>query len=118
MLLVISEAVADNKIRFKLVAASPMVVIKGSDVVLQNIVAMLYCNIFSFLSEQDIHTIIWKKVISNCVFNSICPLLETDNSIFQRNEEVLQIAKAVVGECLTVAKEHGIELNGAHYIFI
>jgi 2-dehydropantoate 2-reductase len=111
VLLATSEAVVDNKIRFKLVAASPIGIIKGSDEVLQSIVDLLNTSIFSFRSEQDIQTIIWKKVISNCVFNSICPLLETDNGIFQRNDEVLQIAKTVIGECLTVAKEHGIDLS-------
>lgn len=111
VLMATSESLTTNMVRFKLVAASPIGVIKGSDKVLQSIVVMLDTSIFSFRSEQDIQTIIWKKVISNCVFNSICPLLETDNGIFQRNDKVLQIAKTVIGECLTVAKEHSIGLT-------
>jgi 2-dehydropantoate 2-reductase len=111
VLLATSESLENNKVRFKVVAPSPIGVIKGSDDVLQQIVKVLDTSIFSFRIEQDIQTIIWKKVISNCVFNSICPLLETDNGIFQRNEKVLQIAKTVIAECLLVAKEHGINLT-------
>jgi 2-dehydropantoate 2-reductase len=111
VLLATSESLENNKVRFKLVAPSPIGSIKGSDEVLSDIVNLLDTNLFSFRKEEDIQTIIWKKVISNCVFNSICPLLETDNGIFQRNEEVLQIAKTVIEECLSVAKEHDIHLT-------
>ena len=111
VLLATSESLDSNKVRFKLVAPSPIGLIKGSDEVLKEIVNLLDTSLFSFRKEQDIQTIIWKKVISNCVFNSICPLLETDNGIFQRNDEVLQIAKTIIAECLSVAKEHGIDLT-------
>ncbi|KIO51805.1 ketopantoate reductase family protein [Flavobacterium hibernum] len=111
VLLATSESLENNKVRFKLVAPSPIGIIKGSDEVLTEIVNVLDTSLFSFRKEQDIQTLIWKKVISNCVFNSICPLLETDNGIFQRNEEVLAIAKTVITECLSVAKEHGINLT-------
>lgn len=111
VLLATSESLEHNKVRFKLVAPSPIGSIKGSDEVLSDIVNALDTSLFSFRKEQDIQTIIWKKVISNCVFNSICPLLETDNGIFQRNAEVLEIAKTVIEECLSVAKEHDIHLT-------
>ncbi|KFF09714.1 ketopantoate reductase family protein [Flavobacterium hydatis] len=111
VLLATSQSVTENRVRFKLVAPSPIGVIKGSDTVLKNIVDTLNTTLFTFRSEADIQTVIWKKVISNCVFNSICPLLETDNGIFHRNDAVLQIAKTVVAECLIVAKEYGIELT-------
>ncbi|MCP2024945.1 2-dehydropantoate 2-reductase [Flavobacterium sp. HSC-32F16] len=111
VLLATSESIENNKVRFKLVAPSPIGIIKGSNEILQEIVDVLDTNLFSFRNEKDIQTIIWKKVISNCVFNSICPLLETDNGIFQRNNEVLQIAKKVIKECLLAAKEYGIDLT-------
>jgi len=111
VLLATSESLENNKVRFKLVAPSPIGVIKGSDEVLQDIVNVLDTSFFSFRKEEDIQTLIWKKVISNCVFNSICPLLEIDNGIFQRNDEVLQIAKKVVEECLLVAKKYDIDLT-------
>lgn len=111
VLLATSQSVSVNKVRFKLVAPSPVGVIRGSKDTLNSIVANLNTDDFSFRVEADIQTLLWKKVISNCVFNSICPLLETDNGIFQRNDSALQVAKAVIGECLAVAHEHGIELT-------
>lgn len=111
VLLATSQLESKNRVRFKLVAPSPVGVIQGSDEVLQSIVNILNTSLFTFRSEDDIQTVIWKKVISNCVFNSICPLLETDNGIFHRNEAALKIAKTVILECLTVAKQYGIELT-------
>lgn len=111
VLMATSESLTTTKVRFKLVAPSPVGIIKGSEEVLQDIVSTIDTDIFSFRTEPDIQTIIWKKVISNCVFNSICPLLEIDNGIFQRNDEVLQIAKTVIAECITVAQAHGIDLT-------
>ncbi|UPZ14370.1 ketopantoate reductase family protein [Flavobacterium humidisoli] len=111
VLLATSESLENNKVRFKLVAPSPIGIVKGSNDILQQIVDVLNTSLFSFRNEKDIQTIIWKKVISNCVFNSICPLLETDNGIFQRNEEVLQIAQMVIKECLSVSKEYDINLT-------
>lgn len=111
VLLATSQSIAQNKVRFRLVAPSPVGVIKGSDEILNSIVGQLNTDIFSFRTEADIQILIWKKVISNCVFNSICPLLETDNGVFQRNDSVLQIAKTVISECVAVAKENGIQLT-------
>lgn len=111
VLLATSQLESQNRVRFKLVAPSPVGVILGSDDVLQSIVNILNTSLFTFRSEDDIQTVIWKKVISNCVFNSICPLLETDNGIFHRNEAALKIAKTVILECLTVAKQYGIGLT-------
>lgn len=106
-----SESIGENKVRFKLVSASPIGAVNGSEAALSRVVQQLDTSIFSFRAEPDIQPIIWKKVISNCVFNSICPLLETDNGIFQRNNAVLDIAKVVISECLSVAREHGIQLT-------
>lgn len=111
VLLATSQLESKNRVRFKLVASSPVGVILGSDDVLQSIVNILNTSLFTFRSEDDIQTVIWKKVISNCVFNSICPLLETDNGIFHRNEAALKIAKTVIFECLMVAKQYGIGLT-------
>lgn len=111
VLLATSQSIAENKVRFRPVAASPIGLIKGSTAILQSMVDELNTATFSFRMETDIQKVIWKKVISNCVFNSICPLLETDNGIFQRNEEALEIAKTVIRECLTVAVAKGIQLT-------
>lgn len=111
VLLATSQSIAENKVRFRPVTASPIGLIKGSTAILQSMVDELNTATFSFRMETDIQKVIWKKVISNCVFNSICPLLETDNGIFQRNEEALEIAKTVIRECLTVAVAKGIQLT-------
>lgn len=111
VLLATSESLEDNKVRFKLVAPSPIGIIKGSEKVQETIVNILDTDVFSFRIEHDIQTLIWKKVISNCVFNSICPLLETDNGIFHRNKEALEIAKKVIAECLIAAEAYGIGLT-------
>jgi 2-dehydropantoate 2-reductase len=67
--------------------------------------------VFQFKAEPDIQATIWKKAIINSVFNSVCPLLETDNGIFHRDASVLGIAKRVIQECVAVAQESGIHLN-------
>jgi 2-dehydropantoate 2-reductase len=106
-----SESIGKNKVRFKPVAVSPIGAINGSQEILAQVVEQIDTAIFSFRAEPDIQPIIWKKVISNCVFNSICPLLETDNGIFQRNDAVTEIGKKVIRECLTVASQFGIHLT-------
>lgn len=111
VLLATSEATGFNKVRFKPVAPSPIGSINGSEQGLKQIVKELATSEFSFREELDIWPVIWKKVISNCVFNSICPLLEIDNGVFRRNESVMEIGKAVIRECLAVAHKFGIQLT-------
>jgi 2-dehydropantoate 2-reductase len=101
----------DGKIRFKLVAPSPIGAINGSSETLETIVAEITTDIFPFRVETDIQPIVWKKAICNCVFNSICPLLEIDNGIFHRNAVALEMAKQVITECLAVAHQHNINLS-------
>lgn len=111
VLMATSQSVAADRVRFRLVAASPIGVIKGSNEILHQLVEVLNTELFSFRAEGDIQQVIWKKVISNCVFNSICPLLEIDNGVFQRNEAALDLAKTVIGECLVVARLNEIQLT-------
>lgn len=101
----------EGKVRFKLVAPSPIGAIKGSREALQTIVAEITTGIFPFREERDIQPIVWKKAICNCVFNSICPLLEIDNGVFYRNAVALEMAKQVITECLAVAHQHNINLG-------
>lgn len=106
-----SQSVTERRVRFKPVASSPIGLIKGSEETLQTIVAEINTEIFSFRAEEDIQPVIWKKVICNCVFNSICPLLEIDNGVFHRNESALDMAKQVILECLAVAHTYHIQLT-------
>jgi 2-dehydropantoate 2-reductase len=114
VLFVTSQPVSDTKLNFKPVAVSPIGrVIGGDETSLGHIAALLNTPYFGFRAEGDIQPVIWKKAIVNSVFNSVCPLLETDNGIFHRNPLALQIAESLVAECLCVAEGQGINLNRA-----
>ena len=106
-----SESAGKNQVKFKPVAPSPIGIINGTEEGLAAIVVQLNTSIFSFRAEPDIQPVIWKKAISNCVFNSVCPLLEVDNGIFHRNSAALEIGKKVIAECLSVARALGIRLT-------
>ncbi len=111
VLLATSQSINDEIISFKPVSVSPVGIIKGDGKTLQTIVDLINTDIFSFRAEANIQPIIWKKVVSNCVFNSICPLLEVDNGIFHRDAAALLVAKQVIEECLAVAHAHKIHLT-------
>ena len=114
VLFVTSQPVSDTRLNFKQVSVSPIGRISGgAETSLSQIAALLNTPYFGFRAEGDIQPIIWKKAIVNSVFNSVCPLLETDNGIFHRNSQALQIAESLVAECLCVAKEQGVNLNQA-----
>jgi 2-dehydropantoate 2-reductase len=112
VLFVTSQPVSDTKLNFKPVAVSPIGrIIGGDEASLGHIAGLLNTPYFGFKAEPDIKPVIWKKAIVNTVFNSVCPLLETDNGIFHRNPQALQIAEGLVSECLCVAEEQGVHLN-------
>ena len=107
-----SQPVSDTILSFKPVALSPIGRIRGGDENSLGLIAgLLNTPYFGFRPEPDIQPVIWKKAIINSVFNSICPLLETDNGIFHRNPQALQMAESLVSECLCVAKEQGVNLS-------
>ena len=106
-----SQNEVENTVAYKSVAASPIGVIRNQTTELNEIVKALNNPLFPFRAEPGIQEIIWEKVIANCVFNSICPLLETDNGIFHRDTQVFALAKDVIRECVAVAGEKGIKLN-------
>jgi 2-dehydropantoate 2-reductase len=111
-----SQILADATVRFKPVSVSPIGLIKGSSETLGFIVDMLTTSRFPFRVEENITTFVWKKTIANCVFNSICPLLQTDNGIFHRDESALALAKEVVRECISISAEAGVKLSEAEVI--
>ena len=111
VLLATSQSITDTEVRFRQVAPSPVGIISGSTEVLQNLVDEISTLVFPFRTEKDIESVIWKKAITNCVFNSICPLLEIDNGVFHRNEAAMNIAKTVIGECIGVTQKIGIGLT-------
>jgi 2-dehydropantoate 2-reductase len=111
VLFVTSQTVDDLTVRFKPVGICPVGIEQGGVDHLEDIVQQLHTPEFSFKSEADIQHIIWKKAIANCVFNSVCPLLEADNGIFHRNMGALEIARRIIAECVTIAKAKNILLE-------
>ncbi|MBA4850832.1 ketopantoate reductase family protein [Emticicia sp. BO119] len=106
-----SQVIDNHKISFKPVSPSAIGVVKGNSRELSEIVEFLNTDLFPFKAEENIQKVIWKKAIINCVFNSVCPLIEADNGIFYRNSDVLTLAKRIVDECTQVANAYTIELT-------
>ncbi len=106
-----SQNIAPNEVSYKPVAPSPIGIVKQNVAILNTIVDSLNTPDFRFIAEENIDKIIWKKAIANCVFNSICPLLEVDNGIFYRDPKVFYIAKNIISECVTISKKKGIDLT-------
>lgn len=99
---VTSEPASEHEFLFRLVASSPIGVVRGSESGLDRCVQDLNTDGFPFHAEVNIEREVWRKVIVNCVFNSICPLLETDNGVFVRDQTIATLARDLVRECLTV----------------
>lgn len=106
-----SQVITTYEVRYKPVAPSPIGVVKQSTVALADVVQALDTPAFRFVAEAAIERIVWKKAIANCVFNSICPLLEVDNGIFHRDAPVWALAQRIIAECLTIAHAKNITLE-------
>lgn len=106
-----SQEEADGLIRFKPVSSSPTGIIAGNESQLADIVRQINTEIFPFHSEMKIEPFIWKKVIINCVFNALCPLMETDNGLFYRNEYALSLAIKILNAGRALAARKGINLQ-------
>lgn len=113
VLFVTSQVMENGKVRFKPVSVSPIGIIKGDEAGLGAVVESLDSPGFGFRAENNIAPVIWKKAVINCVFNSICPLLETDNGIFHRDDRALAVARRVIAECTGIAAQQGIPLQAA-----
>lgn len=111
VLFVTSQLTKDNMVSFKPVAVSPIGAVSNSATTTDAVVKQLDSAGFRFRAENNIQPIIWKKAIINSVFNSICPLLETDNGIFHRDAGALAIAERIIAECIAIAQEKGISLE-------
>ncbi|MPR37278.1 ketopantoate reductase [Cytophagaceae bacterium SJW1-29] len=111
VLFVTSQVIDETTVRFKPVAPCPVGIERGNTDRLQHIVRQLTTPHLVFESKAHIQHTIWKKAIVNCVFNSVCPLLETDNGIFHRSGPAMQIARRVIAECAGIANAEGILLT-------
>ena len=106
-----SQITSDNNVSFKMVTNSPVGNIQGKQSNLDMIVNQINTSYFSFINEPNILKVVWDKVIINCAFNSICPLLEVDNGIFYRNSDAMKLAKTIISECVTLAGKYEVELD-------
>lgn len=113
VLFVTSQTLSESSVRFKPVSVCPIGIVKGNAATLQTVVEQLSGSYFQFRAEPDIETVVWKKAIINSVFNSVCPLLDTDNGIFHRNEKALAIAGRIVQECVAIARGKQVVLEAA-----
>lgn len=111
VLLATSQQLSSGILKFRPVAASPVGIIRGDDQKLAPLISGIDNLYFPFVAETDIQPRIWTKAIVNSVFNSICPLLETDNGIFHRNATALALAMRVITECIAVAAGVGVHLE-------
>lgn len=106
-----SQVTGDMQVRFKTVKASPVGNLEGKNEGLQDLIAQINTPQFEFREEPEIIKYIWNKTIANCVFNTICPLLETDNGIFHRNSQAADLAREIVKECVALAKTQEVFLD-------
>lgn len=111
VLYVTGQTTGENEVTFRWINSSPIGVVQGDQSVLETTVAALHSEGFPFHPEPDIARQAWRKTIINAVFNSICPLLDIDNGVFVRREEIAALAREVVYECLTLAHAEGIALT-------
>lgn len=105
------QFISPNRLRFKPAKPSQLGVVRGDSNNLEAITNALNTNHFQFNYAENIQSIIWTKVIVNIVFNSVCPLIETDNGIFQRNSTAFNIASRIIENCVSIAKASGIKLE-------
>ncbi|MBK0379352.1 ketopantoate reductase family protein [Mucilaginibacter segetis] len=103
VLMVTSQFDTNGVVQFKPVSPCPTGAVRGGQ--LPQVVAALDNPWFRFIAAENIQELVWRKVIVNCVFNAICPLLETDNGIFHRDESARAIARRVITECMAVAQQ-------------
>ncbi|WP_256006705.1 ketopantoate reductase family protein [Pedobacter deserti] len=108
VLFVTSQVMSAGLVRFKPVSACPIGVAHGDGGFLDDVVSHLSTSQFNFRLEPDIALVIWKKAIVNCVFNSVCPLLEADNGLFHRSLQARDLARRIIKECCAVANSTGI----------
>jgi 2-dehydropantoate 2-reductase len=106
-----SQRISENHITFRQVAASPIGLVSGNRDDLVNCVEALSTPEFSFRAEPNIDGHVWKKVIVNAIFNTVCPLLDTDNGIFLRSAAAAELAIEIAAECVPLAHRFGVQIT-------
>lgn len=108
-----SQVDSDGSISYRSVAPSPIGIVNGERFALSDLIEEINTEDFPFEMHDNLEAIVWEKAITNCVFNSICPLLNVDNGVFIRDKEAYAIAREVIGECVGIAREYGINLESS-----
>ena len=106
-----SQVLESGLVSFKSVGPSPVGRIYGDPQNLEKVINQINTKEFAFRIEEDILPFVWEKVMLNCAYNSICPLIETDNGIFHRDSEVHQLGMSIVRECIALAEAYGVHLD-------
>ena len=104
------QRIGKSAYRFREVAPSPIGAVHGDGTEAITMVDALSTPNFRFRTAEQIEREVWNKAILNAAFNSICPLLNIDNGVFNREEDVARIAKTVLAEASEVARRIGIDL--------
>lgn len=111
-----AERIAADRYTARMIKPSPVGPVSGGGGVKSSLASVIATNGFDFYEETDIDREIWKKGIINAAFNSICPLLDVDNGIFDRDAAVLDLARKLVLECVPVANRIGIAIGSEEVI--
>lgn len=116
VLYVTGQRETDRSALFHAIKPSVVGMIRGSHEELKTCVDLLNSEIFPFEVASCIEKSVWQKTLVNCAFNSICPLLESDNGVFARDPLCQELALLVIRECLGVASRMGVELEEDHIL--
>lgn len=100
-----------HHVKFWPIADSPIGAVYGNEKWAVRFADELSTVNLSFVCSKDIQCAIWEKVAVNCVFNSICSVLDSDNGVFVRNTVANRIAVTMLEEIVTVAAEQGVDLS-------
>lgn len=103
------QKAGEHRYLFAPVRPSPVGVVRGTEEELAALLAALHTDAFPFVAQDDIQGEVWKKASINCVFNSVCPLMDVDNGIFTRDDRANALARAIVAECAAVMRRVGLD---------
>lgn len=106
-----AEKVGDDSYTARMVKPSPIGSVGAADDRSAEIAGRLSTETLAFYRENDIDREIWKKGIINTVFNSVCPLLDVDNGVFDRDDMAMGLAREIVMECVPVASRLGVAVS-------
>ncbi len=111
VLYVTGEGSLAQGFRFEAVDASPVGCVRGTAASLRRCIAAISTPDFPFRTGDDIRGEAWRKTIINCVFNTICPLLDCDNGVFAKQPEARDLARELIDEAAALASRLGLGVD-------